>query len=93
MEILNVDEEIEDTNFSLPENPDYQILLEMVHALPTGYRMVFNLYAIEGYKHHEIASMLGISEGASKSQLNGARARLKEMLRKIGVGSVENMVL
>jgi RNA polymerase sigma factor (sigma-70 family) len=93
MEVLNLEEVFDETAFSLPENPDYQILLEMVHALPTGYRMVFNLYAIEGYKHHEIALMLGISEGASKSQLNGARARLKEMLRKIGVDSVENMVL
>ncbi|WP_291146037.1 RNA polymerase sigma factor, partial [Flavobacterium sp. UBA7680] len=40
----------------------------LIDALPDGYKMIFNLYAIEGYKHNEIAKMLGISEGTSKSQ-------------------------
>lgn len=55
-------------------------LLGLVQALPTGYRTVFNLYAIEGYNHAEIAEMLGISSGTSKSQLSKARKMLQEQL-------------
>ncbi len=55
-------------------------LLAMVNELADGYRMVFNLYAIEGYAHQEIGDMLGISEGTSKSQLARARAILKEKI-------------
>lgn len=52
----------------------------LIDALPDGYKMVFNLYAIEGYKHHEIAKMLGINEGTSKSQLSHARKMLQTQL-------------
>jgi RNA polymerase sigma-70 factor (ECF subfamily) len=55
-------------------------LLLLVQALPVGYRTVFNLYAMEGYKHDEIAEMLDISVGTSKSQLSKARKLLKEQL-------------
>ena len=58
-------------------------LLRIVNQLPDGYRMVFNLYAIEGYAHAEIAEMLGISEGTSKSQLSRARALLQSSLKKM----------
>ena len=58
-------------------------LLRMVNQLPDGYRTVFNLYAIEGYAHAEIAEMLGISEGTSKSQLSRARTVLQMNLKKI----------
>lgn len=58
---------------------DIQLLID---NLPDGYRMVFNLYAIEGYKHHEIATMLGISEGTSKSQLSHARKMLQNQINK-----------
>ena len=57
-------------------------LMAMVHRLPDGYRAVFNLYAIEGYSHAEIATQLGISEGTSKSQLSRARAMLQAWLAK-----------
>ncbi len=57
-------------------------LLAMIQQLPDGYRTVFNLYAIEGYSHKEIAEQLGISENTSKSQLSRARALLQEYLRK-----------
>lgn len=50
----------------------------MLKTLPEGARIVFNLYAIEGYKHAEIAKQLGISEGTSKSQLNYAKEKLKK---------------
>lgn len=55
-------------------------LLELLRTLPAGYRAVFNLYAIEGYGHKEIAEMLGITEGTSKSQLSKARAMLQRRL-------------
>ncbi len=60
-----------------------QDLMRMVQGLADGYRMVFNLYAIEGYSHKEIAEMLGISEGASKSQLSRARALLRQEILKM----------
>jgi RNA polymerase sigma-70 factor (ECF subfamily) len=59
---------------------DIQFLID---NLPDGYRMIFNLYVIEGYKHQEIASMLGINEGTSKSQLSHARKILKEQIVKL----------
>lgn len=52
-------------------------LMKLVQALPDGYRLVFNLYAIEGYSHKEIAEKLDISVGTSKSQLSKARNMLK----------------
>ncbi len=58
-------------------------LIALIQQLSPGYRMVFNLYAIEGYSHKEIAEIAGISEGASKSQLSRARGILKEQLEKM----------
>lgn len=55
-------------------------LLKLVEALPTGYRIVFNLFVIEGYTHQEISEMLSISEGTSKSQLSRARNQLKNQI-------------
>ncbi|HRA71800.1 MAG TPA: RNA polymerase sigma factor [Flavobacterium sp.] len=52
----------------------------LIDSLPDGYKIIFNLYAIEGYKHKEISSMLGINEGTSKSQLSHARQLLKEQI-------------
>lgn len=60
-----------------------QDLMGLVNQLADGYRVVFNMYAIEGYSHKEIAETLGISEGASKSQLSRARAILKEKVIKM----------
>ena len=59
---------------------DIQFLID---SLPDGYKMVFNLYAIEGYKHQEIAEMLGINEGTSKSQLSHARKMLQNQIIKL----------
>jgi RNA polymerase sigma factor (sigma-70 family) len=58
-------------------------LLKLVQKLSNGYRLVFNMYVIEGYSHKEIAGQLGITEGASKSQLSRARAILKEKIIKM----------
>lgn len=70
--------------FSTPATADTQLqaddLLALLAQLPPGYRAVFNLYAVEGYGHQEIAALLGISEGTSKSQLSKARALLQRWL-------------
>jgi RNA polymerase sigma factor (sigma-70 family) len=55
-------------------------LLNLIHELPEGYRLVFNLYVIEGYNHQEISEMLNISESTSKSQLSRARMALQQRL-------------
>lgn len=60
-------------------------LLALLNHLPTGYRTVFTLYAVDGYGHQEIADLLGITEGTSKSQLSKARAMLQQMLARRGV--------
>ena len=58
-------------------------LLKVIKQLPGGYRLVFNMYVIEGYSHKEIGEQLNISEGASKSQLSRARALLREKILKM----------
>ena len=79
---------LDDVNFSEESfnNIESQFSVEdiqfLIDSLPDGYKMIFNLYAIEGYKHQEIASMLGINEGTSKSQLFHARKILKERITK-----------
>ena len=60
---------------------DYEEMLLMVRELPPAYRTVFNLHAIEGYKHAEIAEQLGISVGTSKSNYHKARQKLQESLK------------
>lgn len=57
-----------------------QELLELINQMPEGYRVVFNLYVVEGYNHGEIAELLGIAEGSSKSQLSKAKAHLKKLI-------------
>lgn len=57
-------------------------ILKILDQLPDGYRTVFNLYVIEGYKHREIAEILGISINTSKSQLILAKKRMQELLKK-----------
>lgn len=57
-------------------------ILQLLDELPPGYRTVFNLYVVEGYKHREIAEELNISINTSKSQLILAKRRMEELLRK-----------
>ena len=59
---------------------DREALMELLRQLPDGYRTVFNLYALEGYSHAEIAEQLGISEATSKSQLSRARQWMQRRL-------------
>ncbi|MGM9506159.1 RNA polymerase sigma factor [Larkinella sp. GY13] len=60
-------------------------LMNLLEQLPAGYKTVFNLYAIEGYSHAEIAESLGITESTSKSQLHRARALLQRLLTQLDV--------
>lgn len=62
-------------------------IMRCIDGLPDGYRQVFNLYAIEGYNHREIAQMIGVSESTSRSQYNRARKTLQTILtdRKIAL--------
>lgn len=68
------------------ENMMADDLMKMVQAMPEGYKVVFNMFAIEGYSHGEIAETLGISENTSKSQYSRARAYLRERLEKTDGG-------
>ncbi len=72
---LNENEEISLAAFNLSE------LVAMIQSLPDGCRIVFNLFAVEGYSHKEIAEMVGISEGTSKSQYSRAKSLLKVKLK------------
>ncbi len=80
---LETDIEIADQepNFDkLSTTLEAQDLLKMINELPSGYRTIFNLFAIEGYSHKEIGELLGISENTSKSQLSRARLHLQNKL-------------
>ena len=72
-------EHVSDVNMA-DNNLNYTDLLAMIQMLPQAYRTVFNLFAIDGYSHEEIASMLSINVGTSKSNLFKARLKLKQML-------------
>ena len=64
-------------------------ILNLIDILPIGYRTVFNLYVLEGYKHREIAQIMGISINTSKSQLILAKKRLKNLLEQIRYPGIE----
>ena len=74
---------VEDTFNNIESSFSVEDIQSLIDSLPDGYKMVFNLYAIEGYKHQEIAKMLGINEGTSKSQLSHARKMLQEQINKL----------
>lgn len=82
---LDIDE-VHDLGGDDPSLANYHFkeLLTMLQTLPQGCQVVFNLYAIEGYKHREIAKMLNISEGTSKSQYARARSLMREMITQKG---------
>lgn len=77
-EIKEIDAHLTNETFESIEKSDIQ---KMLNSLPQGARTIFNLFAVEGYKHSEIAQMLHISEGTSKSQLNFAKEKLKKYFK------------
>jgi len=78
VDIVNLDKLV--VNEDVFSEFSHQELIKMIMSLPDGCRIIFNMYAIEGYKHHEIAVKLKISEGTSKSQYSRAKKLLIKML-------------
>jgi RNA polymerase sigma-70 factor (ECF subfamily) len=71
---------VEDKEWSAFDKLAVKDLVKLIQTLSPGYRTVFNLYVVEGYTHREIAEMMGISEGTSKSQLARAKAILQNLI-------------
>ncbi len=71
---------IEDKEWNVLDNLAEKDIMKMINELSPGYKTVFNMHVIEGYSHKEIAEMLGINEGTSKSQLARAKTVLKKMV-------------
>ncbi|NRB60848.1 MAG: RNA polymerase sigma factor [Winogradskyella sp.] len=76
-----------DYDNNIKSNIEVAEIQQLIDRLPEGYRMVFVMYAIEGYKHHEIAELLNISEGTSKSQLFKARQMLQKGIKELNNSS------
>lgn len=78
--------ELEDVEFALVDTSNWaddyaaKELLKVIQTLPIGFRTVFNLHAVEGYSHKEIAEILGITEGTSKSQYSRAKIHLQKII-------------
>ncbi|MFW1466503.1 RNA polymerase sigma factor, partial [Vibrio parahaemolyticus] len=72
--------DISDDSESVLDAMSYNEILETVMELPPAYRMVFNLFVIDGYTHEEVAGILGITEGTSKSNLFKAKHWLQKVL-------------
>jgi len=83
VDIAGYDEQIEDVDVSVLDKLTTDDLMRCVEQLSPGYRVVFNMYAIEGYSHREIAEALGISEATSKSQFLRARNVLQKSVKQL----------
>jgi RNA polymerase sigma-70 factor (ECF subfamily) len=79
LDIENMEHDVE-----IFQDSDWEYLYQLILELPDGYRTVFNLYAIEGYDHREIAALLGITESTSRSQLFKAKQLLKRKINQEG---------
>lgn len=88
IEFATEDEYLEqDYSNNIKTNIEVAELQMLIDSLPEGYRMVFVMYAVEGYKHIEIAELLNISEGTSKSQLFKARQMLQKKINELNNSS------
>ena len=90
-DILKHADQLEEAGEQVPydsgivEQMDARMLMDLVQEMPAGFRTVFNMYAVEGYSHQEIAMELGITEGGSRSQLSRAIICLKEKLKEYNI--------
>jgi RNA polymerase sigma factor (sigma-70 family) len=75
--------QLADENSNVFNQLEAKELLEIIKSMPAGYRTVFNLYAVEGYTHKEIATMMNLTEGTSKSQYARAKSWLQERIKKL----------
>jgi RNA polymerase sigma-70 factor (ECF subfamily) len=82
--LVSIDDVVDNSEIyvEMDEELSLQKILKSIQSLPPQYRLVFNLFAIEGYSHQEIADKLNISIGTSKSNLHKSRKRLKELLKE-----------
>ena len=80
VDLSKVDFQMASENENVLEHLSANDLLKIIQAMPTGFRTVFNLYAIEGYSHQEIADQLNISINTSKSQYSRARVYLQKII-------------
>lgn len=82
-EDLEDHEELNSQSYGVLEEMAADELMKMILEMPVGYRTVFNLFAIEGYSHKEIAEQLGVSESTSKTQFHKAKAYLQKSIEQI----------
>ena len=87
IDIVDYGEKIEAVEISAVEKLSAEDILKCISELPKGYRLVFNMYAIEGYSHAEIAEMLNINEGSSRSQFLHAKRLLQSKIHKLHIYS------
>ena len=85
MDIIDYGEKIETVEISAVEKLSAEDILKCISELPKGYQLIFNMHAIEGYSHAEIAKMLNIKEGTSRSQFAHARQLLQNKIQKIHI--------
>ncbi|MEI6348260.1 MAG: RNA polymerase sigma factor [Bacteroidota bacterium] len=83
LDVTEIQELIEDNRSTHLDKMNANVLLKMIETLPKGYKLIFNLYEIEGYAHKEIAEMLNISINTSKSQLLKARRVLQKKVEEL----------
>src|SRR5690606_182084 len=79
LDVDEVDYMLEKNDFII-ETMSAENLLKILDTMPEGYRVIFNLYAVEGYSHKEIAQQLNITESTSKSQYSRAKTHLRNLL-------------
>ena len=86
LKFTDIDWNLIDNQEDLIEEPTdlskEKMLINMIQQLPSGYRMIFNMYVMEGFTHQEIADYLSISVNTSKSQLSRAKSHLKKLYQK-----------
>lgn len=94
-QVININDNLKEVDREISgdftSDIDARELIRFVQELSPRYRIVFNLYAIEGYSHKEIADMLGITEGTSKSNLSRARDILQERVNRFYLKSVKSI--
>ncbi len=91
IEVGEFEKTVEDSRVSNNSNLNAEQLLKLISELPTGYKLVFNLFEIEGYSHSEIAEMLNISESTSRTQLKKAKEKLRTQVIKL-IEMEENII-
>lgn len=83
---------LSEENLDVLDKLEHEQVMELVREMPDGYRLVFNLYLVEGYSHKEIGELLDISESTSRSQLARCKQLLKKSLEQLGVLGYEKAI-